>query len=239
MLADIHKSIASGKIIGPEIDASIITVVSCVERVLIAFSDKYTNSEIKNEKGLNQKLLIMLNLHALRAAHSFWFDPEYMEVPERGDSPSVDLGTLTTHEEGIVIKSKTYFKDKSFFSMEAKRLANLGSNRLMEYLIGRYEKGKYKNCGGVERFKQGIHGRNLDYGAIIGYVQENDFVYWYGQLNSWIKELINKKISSPVNWLSKDKLQKKYIISKTAKFLSVNSRRDDSITLFHLWSRLN
>lgn len=239
MLADIHKSIASGKITGPEIDASIITVVSCVERVLIDFSDKYANSEIKNEKGLNQKLLIMLNLHALRAAHSFWFDPEYMEVPERGDSPSVDFGTLTTHEEGIVIKSKTYFEDKSFFSMEAKRLANLGSNRLMEYLIGRYEKGKYKNCGGVERFKQGIHGRKLDYGAIIGYVQENDFVYWYKLINSWVEELINKKIPSPANWSLKDKLQEKYIKSTTAKFLSVNSRRDDSITLFHLWSRLN
>ena len=239
MLADIHKSIASGKIIGPKIDASIITVVSCVERVLVDFSDKCSNSEIKNEKGLNQKLLIMLNLHALRAAHSFWFDPEYMEIPERGDSPAVDFGTLTTREEGIVIKSKTYYEDRSFFSMEAKRLANLGSNRLMEYLIGRYEKGKYKNCGGVERFKQGIHGRNIDYGAIIGYVQENDFVYWHAQLNSWIKELINKKFFSPVNWILKDKLEKKYIKSTTAKFISVNSRRDNFITLFHLWARLN
>ena len=238
MLADIHKSIASGKIIGPKIDASIIAVVECVERVLIDFSDKYTNSEIKNEKGLTQKLLHMLIIHALRENHPFCFEKEYMEVPERGDSPQVDIAAISTLEEGIVIGAKTY-EGESFFSMEAKRLANLGSNRLMEYLIGRFEKGKYNSCGGVERFKQGIHGRKLNCGAIIGYVQGYDFVHWYGQLNSWIKELINKKMFSPVNWMPKDKLEKEYIKSTTAKFISINSRQDDTITLFHLWARLN
>jgi hypothetical protein len=238
MLADIHRPITSGQIIGPEIDASIITVVGCVEKVLIDFSDKYTNSEIKNEKGLTQKLLHMLTIHALREYHPFCFEKEYMEVPERGDSPQVDIAAISTLDEGIVIGAKAY-EGESFFSMEAKRLAKLGSNRLMEYLIGRSEKGKYNSCGGVERFKQGIHGRKLDYGAIIGYVQDYDFVHWHGQLNSWIKELINKKIFSQVNWMPKDKLQKKHIKSKTARFLSVNSRKDDPITLFHLWARLN
>jgi hypothetical protein len=238
MLADIHKSIASGKIVGPEIDASIITVVGCVGQVLIDFSDKYTNSEIKNEKGLTQKLIHMLTIHALREYHPFCFEKEYMEVPERGDSPQVDIAAISTLEEGIVIDSKTY-QGESFFSMEAKRLAKLGSNRLMEYLIGRSEKGKYNSCGGVERFKQRIHGRDLGYGAIIGYVQDYDFVHWHGQLNSWIKDLINKKIFSPINWMPKDKLEKEYIKSTTAKFISVNSRQDDTITLFHLWARLN
>ena len=238
MLTDIHRSIASGKIIGPEIDASIITVVGCVEQVLIDFSDKYTNSKIKNEKGLTQKLVHMLAIHALREYHPFRFEKEYMEVPERGDSPQVDIAAISTLEEGIVIDSKTY-QGESFFAMEAKRLAKLGSNRLMEYLIGRSEKGKYNSCGGVERFKQGIHGRNLTYGAMIGYVHENDFAYWYDLINSWVDELINEKFFSPANWLPKDKLQKEYIKSTTAKFLSVNSRQDDSITLFHLWARLN
>jgi len=238
MLVDIHKSIASGKIIGPEIDASIITVVGCVERVLIYFSNKYANSEIKNEKGLTQKLIHMLAIHALHEYHPFRFEKEYMEIPERGDSPQVDIAAISTLEEGIVIGAKAY-EGEAFFSMEAKRLAKLGSNRLMEYLIGRSQKGKYNSCGGVERFKQGIHGRKLDYGAIIGYVQENDFVYWYDLINSWVEELINKKIPSPVNWLPKDKLQEKYIKSTTAKFLSLNTRRDDSITLYHLWTRLN
>jgi hypothetical protein len=238
MLADTHKSMASGKIEGPEIDAHIIAVVDFVERILITFSDKYSDSHIKNEKGLTQKLVLILTSYALREYYSFWFDKEYMEIPGRGDSPQVDIGVISTIEEGIVIGAKTY-TDESFFSMEAKRLGNLGKKRSKEYLIGRYENEKYIHCGGVERFKQGKHGRNLEYGAIIGYVQEHDFTYWYGCINSWIDDLIQKNVYSPVPWLLKDKLQKDYIRSTTAKFISITSRKNDFITLFHLWARLN
>lgn len=238
MLADTHKCMASGKIEGPEVDAPIIAVVDFVERILITFSDKYADSDIKNEKGLTQKLVLILNSHARREYYPFWFDKEYMEVPERGNSPQVDIGTITTLEEGIVIGAKTY-TDESFFSMEAKRLGNLGKKRSKEYLIGRYENEKYIHCGGVERFKQGKHGRNLEYGAIIGYVQEHDFTYWYGRINSWIDDLIQKNLYSPVPWLLKDKLKKDYIRSTTAKFISITSRKNDFITLFHLWARLN
>lgn len=238
MLADIYKSMASGKIEVPEIDSPIIAVVGFVERILITFSDKYADSDIKNEKGLTQKLVLILNFHALRKYYPFWFDKEYMEIPERGDSPQVDIGTITTLEEGIVIGTKTY-TDESFFSLEAKRLGGLGSRRSKEYLIGRFEKKKYINCGGVERFKQGIHGRGLPYGAIIGYVQEHDFTYWYGSINSWIDDLIQKNLYSPVPWLLKDKLKKDYIRSTTAKFISITSRKNDCITLFHLWAKLN
>lgn len=238
MLADTHKSMASGKIEGPEIDAPIMAIVDFVERILITFSDKYANSDIKIEKGLTQKLILTLNSHALRKYYPFWFDKEYMEIPERGDSPQVDIGTITTLEEGIVIGAKTY-TDESFFSMEAKRLGNLGKKRSKEYLIGRYENEKYIHRGGVERFKQGKHGRNLEYGAIIGYVQEHDFTYWYGRINSWIDDLIQKSLYSPVPWLLKDKLKKDYIRSTTAKFISIASRKNDFIMLFHLWVRLN
>lgn len=238
MLADTDKSMASGKIEGPEVDAPIIAIVDFVERILITFSDKYADSDIKNEKGLTQKLVLILNFHALRENYPFWFDKEYMEVPKRGNSPQVDIGTITTLEEGIVIGSKTY-TDESFFSLEAKRLGNLEKKRSKEYLIGRYENEKYIHCGGVERFKQGKHGRNLEHGAIIGYVQEHDFTYWYGSINSWIDDLIQKNLYSPVPWLLKDKLQKDYIRSTTAKFISITSRKNNFITLFHLWARLN
>ena len=238
MLADTHKSMASGKIEGPEINAHIIAVVDFVELILITFSDKYTDSNIKNEKGLTQKLVLILNSHALREYYPFWFDKEYMEIPERGDSPQVDIGTITTLEKGIVIGTKTY-TDESFFSMEAKRLGNLGEKRSKEYLIGRYQNEKYIHCGGVERFKQGKHGRKLEYGAIIGYVQEHDFIYWQGSINSWIDDLIQKNLYSPVPWLLKDKLKKDYIRSTTAKFISISSRKNNFITLFHLWAKLN
>jgi hypothetical protein len=237
MLADMHKSIATGKIEGLEPEVSIATVVSFIEQILISFSDKYVNSDIINEKGLTQKLSQMLNKHANRKCYPFYFEKEYMEIPERGDSPQVDIGVISALEQGIEIGAKTY-EDVSFFSMEAKRLANLELKRSKEYLIGRFENKKYLNCGGVERFKQGKHGRDLKYGAVIGYVQLHDFSYWHDSINSWVDDLIQKKLYSPVSWLIKDKLEKNYIKPTTAKFVSTASRKDDFITLFHLWARL-
>lgn len=238
MLADTYQAITSGKIKGPETDAPIITVVSCVEQVLISFSEQYADSNIKNEKGLTQKLIHLLTVYASKKYYPFYFQKEYMEDPERGDSPQVDIGVISTSKEGIIIGVKPY-EGESFFSIEAKRLAELGSKRAKEYLLGRTEKNKYISCGGVERFKQGIHGRGLPYGAIIGYVQEHDFTYWYGSINSWIDDLIQKNLYSPVPWLLKDKLKEDYIRSTTAKFISITSRKNDFITLFHLWARLN
>ena len=237
MLADTYQAITSGKIKGPEIDAPIITVVSCVEQVLIIFSEQYAGSNIKNEKGLTQKLIHLLTVHASKKYYPFYFQKEYMEEPERGDSPQVDIGVISTSKEGIIIGVKPY-KGESFFSIEAKRLAELGSKRSKEYLVGRTEKNKYISCGGVERFKQGIHGRGLPYGAIIGFVQEYDFDYWHGLLNSWIEDLIHKNIYSPATWYIRDKLKKDYIRSTTAKFISITSRKNNFITLFHLWARL-
>ncbi len=47
------------------------------------------------------------------------------------------------------------------------------------------------------------------------------------------------KISSPVHRTRKDKLKKEDIKPVIAKFVSVNSRKNDSVTLFHLWAELN
>jgi len=47
MLADTHKSMASGKIEGPEIDAHIIAVVDFVERILIKKIRQFRGKKIK------------------------------------------------------------------------------------------------------------------------------------------------------------------------------------------------
>jgi hypothetical protein len=230
MLSDIHNPAGSGTITDLPRDASILAVVSFVETHLIVFSREYADSTIKNENGLTQELVVKLNFNAKKGYYPFWFEREYLEETKRSDSPRVDIGTISSLEGGVVIESKTYDLIP-FFSMEAKRL----DKRSREYLIGRFEKKKYESNGGVERFKQGIHGRNLKYGALIGYVQKYDFTYWHDLINSWINDLIQRKIDSPVQWFSEDNLKKVYVKSVTAKFVSINSRKNDSITLFHLW----
>jgi len=239
MLSDIAKRNTVGQLKGPVIHCSILLVVTFVENHLEAFAQKYARTPITNEKGLTQKLCILLNRQAQLKGYPFFFEKEYMEVPERGDSPSVDIGVITNAGGGIFIHSKWYSNEESFFSMEAKRLDVISGVREKEYLVGRWENDKYKDCGGVERFKKEIHGKNLHYSALIGYVQRFDFDYWFHTINLWIDEFITSDNPSNIQWSNDDKL---IIISKTttiAKFLSKNSRKDGTINLYHLWINLS
>jgi hypothetical protein len=168
----------------------------------------------------------------------FLFDKEYMEDVEKGDSPQVDIGVISFENRGIFINSRYYSSRESFFSMEAKRLDKISKIREKEYVLGHFENGRYIDCGGVERFKKEIHGKGLQYAAMIGYVQKVDFEYWLHAINSWIDDLIAEKIPSTVNWSKKDKLSALRKTPETAKFQSENSRKTGSIVLFHLWVNL-
>lgn len=238
MLSDLHLLVGGGVLKGPHSDTSILAVVDFVEKQLILFSEKYINSNIKNEKGLTQKLVSMLSLTANNEGRLFRFDKEYMEDPERGSSPAVDVAVLTNIDEGIFIGVKHYANDESFFSMEAKRLYKAPKAREKEYLIGRTIKNKYIECGGVERFKKGTHGGRLNICAMIGYVQEYNFDYWYDKINEWISNLIIESRTQTVKWAEEDKLINEYTKAQVARYRSFNSRLKDSITLFHLWVKL-
>lgn len=238
MLADIAKRKTTGQLRGPEPDHSILMVVAFVETHLETFAEEYSGTSIRNEKGLTQKLCILLDKQARVEGRPFLFDKEHMEAPEKGDGPAVDIGVITSLSEGIFIHSKWYGGEESFFSIEAKRLDVISKAREKEYLVGRWESGKYKNCGGVERFKKGIHGRGLHYSAIIGYVQRYDFEYWYCTINSWIDEFIAGDNPSDYEWSNDDKLVEIRKTVAVAKYRSKNSRKNGPITLFHLWVNL-
>lgn len=238
MLYNTFKENAFGDLKGPSSGTAVYMVIIFIGSHLKEFSIKYAGSRITNEKGLTQKLCSLLNLHVHKENHPFWFEKEYMEEPERGDSPQVDFGVISSEEGGIIIDSKYYSNSETFFSIETKRLCKISQMREKEYLIGRIEKGKYKECGGVERFKKEIHGKGLKYGAIIGYMQEHNFDYWFYTINSWIDELIKGMVVTSIEWTEKDKLIEDYKKANSAKFKSENSRKTDSIILFHLWVNL-
>ncbi len=56
MLSDSSEAVAIGIFFGPEIETSILVLVAFVEEQLVVFSQKYHNSNIKNEKGLTDRL---------------------------------------------------------------------------------------------------------------------------------------------------------------------------------------
>jgi len=206
MLSEKGGNLGSGKI-NLISDQSIIVVVSFVEDVLKKFAEIEEYKEIENEKGLTQKLVILLN--SSENSFPFYFHHEYIENPQKGNSPAVDIGIISTSS----------YNDKSFFSMEAKRLPAPSKKREKEYVCGK--------GGGIERFKKEIHGKGLSFSAIIGYIQKNDFGHWFNAINKWINE---------IGW--DENLEEISKSKKVARYLSKHETSNDNITLFHLWVKI-
>lgn len=113
----------------------------------------------------------------------------------------------------------------SIFMIEAKRL----SKSHYDYVAG--------PTGGIERFKneQDDFGAHLNYGAMIGYIQDGNHEYWHNRINSWIEDLINKE--TDIIWSADDKLIPN---PELYNFKSIHTRISKSpITLFHFWISLN
>ncbi len=234
MLADVSHNNSSGKLTeGIELDSSISSVVEFIKIHFAEFSKKIKGEISTSEKSLTDKLCKYLNRKA--TAYPFYFHHENVENPASGISPQTDIGVLSNNEQ-ITVGDKCYGEFDSFFSIEAKRLPTPGQNREKEYVVG-YE----KPCGGIERFKKGIHGNNLRFAAIIGYIQKEDVKHWFLKINEWIGELIT---SSPNEWKESDKLVAKQEDNEgVSEFTSLNLRlaseeQETFIDLFHFWINL-
>lgn len=235
MLADQVENRINGQLSdGIEVDASIKAVIEFIEIHFPEFSEKVKGDITASEKAITDKLCKHFNRQA--GSYPFHFHHENVEDHHSGKSPQTDIGTMSRAEQ-IIVEDRVYGEWDSYFSIEAKRLPTLGHNREKEYVIGHD-----KPNGGIERFKKGIHGRNLKYAAIIAYVQNKDFDYWYLQINDWIEELIK---TSAGEWINEDKLIKSrtHPAMNLAKFESDNVRlpitaKPQKTRLFHFWVSL-
>jgi hypothetical protein len=87
---------------------------------------------------------------------------------------------------------------------------------------------------GIGRFKTEEHGRDHDIAAMLGYVQGNDFDYWYDKVNLWIDDLIADVTQNP-KWETQDKLNK-VNVAPLGEYDSKHSRKEKGpITLCHFW----
>jgi len=126
---------------------------------------------------------------------------------------------------GVMLGNKMASTTNSFFHIECKRLpARKGFEK--EYVEG--------NQGGIQRFKEGNHGKGLNYSAMVGYVQSESFDIWHEKINSWIEELIVSE--NELDWKNEDK-----IIPRSTevyqKYTSSHTRlqHKEPITLYHYW----
>jgi len=101
--------------------------------------------------------------------------------------------------------------------------------REKEYVIGA------KGNGGIERFKSEKHGFGLSQCGLVGFIVEEDSVYWLKAINEWIEtlataqndwhkdEILNGLEKAPgFNWLQ-----------------SIAHRKSNDLELHHIWIAIN
>ena len=115
--------------------------------------------------------------------------------------------------------------------LEGKRLPAPTRDREREYVTG-----IDKTSGGIQRFKLGLHGAQLDNAGMIGYMQADSFETWFGSINVWIEELA----TSSDGWTRDDRLGEfePDATNRTASCTSVHDRSDSvsaKVHMTHLW----
>lgn len=213
-----------GTLLGPPQNTQFQRVVAFIRTILPKFADSAINDGIANEDGLNSKLTRFITNAADQ--ENFFANRESMEDERRGNSPATDIGIyLKVNDIGIDPPRITVF--------EGKRLSTkLPKKRRCEYVIGHEAKEKHIPCGGIERFKRDIHGKNLNHAGMIGYLQNETAEIWYDKINTWIRELCSQ--SSEPRWSEKEQLRPKKNNGPVTEYESVVKRTNDELQMTHL-----
>jgi len=218
----------TGNFIGPPVNAQFNAVVDFLKTHLSQFSKSIQKTNIYNENGLNSRLSRFITNVASK--ETFFAEREIMENETQGSSPAVDIGIyLNVRDTQIDPPLITVF--------EGKRLTTeLPKKRRREYVIGHEKDGKHIKCGGIERFKLGIHGKNLNSAGMIGYLQNGESDTWEAKINSWIRDLCEEPFE--LAWSEHEQLNKQESDRHVTEYVSIVDRANNELHLTHLWINL-
>jgi hypothetical protein len=200
--------------------AIVYKVVDFLDHTLDGFPPFLSNSGFneENEKRINEMLATYLNNCT---ADFFYIDTFRFSFIK---DTSIESSNYNP-DIGVMLGNKMSSTTDSFFHIECKRLpARAGFER--EYIQGKQ--------GGIQRFKEGYHGKGLNYSAMVGYIQSGTIEEWHEKVNSWIDELI--QTDDKLIWKNCDKLLPRQINNYSA-YTTSHSRlhHSESITLYHYW----
>lgn len=220
---------------GPEVNAQVKKTLAFVQNELPQWRDRPKRRTEIAEESLNAQLCKHLNSRARKNFQMVMFHHEEKQAKGR----RVDISAGLT-EDGFV--GATYHTiDDPFLVFEGKRLPPPGGKtREREYLTG----GK-DVTGGIQRFKLGLHGGQLETAVMIGYIQKDSLRQWYDRLNQWIRELVEAKPTGEEKWELDEVLERfaEENGTQTACCVSLNSRNNSGgggkICIHHFWVRMH
>jgi hypothetical protein len=207
-------------------------IIAFIRRQLPAWKDDPDRSHGDSEPVLNPQLCRFLDVRARSEFPMFAFGHEEPQASGR----HVDLSAFAV--EGIVIEARSYTKYDPILVIECKRIPAPSKDREKEYVTGA-KAGKI--TGGIQRFKLGHHGAQLDVVAMIGYVQAGTARHWLDEINGWILELVDDPLGDGCVWDKTEILrsvqedESKDVFSyHSVHGRSINSPKD-AIEIHHLW----
>jgi hypothetical protein len=210
------------------------SVVSFIERYLPSFTLNAPIRETDSEWLLNDNLEIFFNHESkctsdTEEEYPFFFKAEPKDRVEKGKP---DLGAI------ISIKSQRNYTP--FFVIECKRLPTPRPTEAerKEYVTGQK--------AGIARFKRNEHGVNLPIGAMIGYIEKDDFIDWHNQINDWILSLngtteTNRDNNKDITWDATEILKSIYqkdIARLHSVHPRINSTLQNTVMLIHFWVKV-
>lgn len=202
------------------------------ENLIILQNESWFSKYISvSEDIITQELCCKMAV--LSKNESFFFHHQIREENGR----SIDFSILIYDNYENVQKN-------TILHFETKRLPAPTNNRKREYLMGEIKKNdkkKDKNegikSGGVQRFKEEIHGKYHTEAVILGYIQKYSIPYFSETVNAWIDDLS----ANPIFNLKWDTTEYLRMIDHNkekgvAKLQSCHPRIDKPpILLHHLW----
>jgi len=188
----------------------------------------------ESEERLNAQLCKYLDVASRTKFPMVFFHHEEKQTKSR----RVDVSASAVTPE--VFGSTLYSIYDPFLVFEGKRLPPPNnSKRAREYVTGGDEK-----CGGIQRFKLGLHGAKHETAALIGYIQKGESREWLTTVNNWIRELagalaFDEKWSLDEQLVAFEEDIRLRIAACTSQHPRVGEVVTKAIRLRHFWIKMN
>lgn len=211
---------------------SLYELLNFIKDQLPRWRDRKDRNAYPAEDNLTSQLAAHLN-GAARLSDGWDFLQFRTEVPdelERGRS--IDL-VPSPCGATVWVDGRRCSEFDTLMPIECKRLPTpKGKDRdEREYVIS-----KHSTTGGIQRFKDGLHGSAHTLGAMIGYIQNESASVWFDCIGKWVDDIV---ASGESGWTKEDRLNLEVDDEKVgvAFYTSSHRRKRDlkDISLWHLW----
>jgi hypothetical protein len=203
--------------------------LSFLSKELPGWRDDPKRPDEEGEEKLNLQLCKYLGV---RSRHEFPMAHFNHEEPQTGQR-RVDISV--TPDCLIVIGTREYTIYDPYLVIEGKRLPAPETARKQEYVTGHP-----KISGGMQRFKLGLHGKDLKTAAMVAYVQDNDLDAWLTTINGWIDGLHDTDCVAGCKWTKSEslngyKIHKAERVSSCRSMIARNASSTPEIQIHHFW----